>query len=431
LLIAASFVVAAGVGAYYFLVYARRPGQIELTAVQLRVGEKSSEHSLRAGDQILVDGAPRPLSGSPPRVDGLAPGDHVVTLRREGYRDWQSTVRIEPNQIVMIRPQLVLLPTAAIELRSQPAGARAYLNGRLLEGKTPMRISQLLPTEHMIEVKLGDSYRPWRKPVRARPKDTLKVSATFVPKRVEVTVESDPERAEIYLVRGGREELVGKAPQKLVLDPTLEFALIARRDRHRPWRRALVFGTALTLGVRAKLEPLSKTELAEQQRLAKQRAKAEAQARRQADAQRKANAARAAADARAARSKKSKEQPTVAAKAKKSSSSKALAAQSKPGTKPATAAKGERPSARDTQAEKPKAGDAAAKMGTLMVNTVPWTQILIDGRDTGLTTPQRQIALAAGKHKVTLRNPKFNIDQTFVVAVMAGKPTKLIKRFGP
>ena len=67
-------------------------------------------------------------------------------------------------------------------------------------------------------------------------------------------------------------------------------------------------------------------------------------------------------------------------------------------------------------------------MGTLLINSNPWTRIIIDGKYTGLTTPQRSIPLPAGRHVVTLRNPAFGIDVDIPVVVRAGKRTKIIRR---
>ena len=67
--------------------------------------------------------------------------------------------------------------------------------------------------------------------------------------------------------------------------------------------------------------------------------------------------------------------------------------------------------------------------GLLQVNSKPWTRIAIDGRDTGLNTPQLSIRLPVGRHQVTLSNTKFNINKTFAVTVRADRPTRVIKKF--
>ena len=75
----------------------------------------------------------------------------------------------------------------------------------------------------------------------------------------------------------------------------------------------------------------------------------------------------------------------------------------------------------------PGFGDTAAGDGTLMVSSKPPCEIVIDGKPTGLTTPQRSIALSAGRHKVTFINAPAGIKKTVAVSIRADKPTKLIQ----
>lgn len=72
------------------------------------------------------------------------------------------------------------------------------------------------------------------------------------------------------------------------------------------------------------------------------------------------------------------------------------------------------------------AADAGGE-GTLMISSKPPCDILIDGKPTGLTTPQRSISLSAGNHKVTLVNEGEKIKKTVSVTITADKPTKLIQ----
>lgn len=65
--------------------------------------------------------------------------------------------------------------------------------------------------------------------------------------------------------------------------------------------------------------------------------------------------------------------------------------------------------------------------GTLMISTKPPCDIYVDGKPTGLTTPQRAIALGAGSHKITLVNTAESIKKTIAVTINADKPTKVIQ----
>ena len=70
---------------------------------------------------------------------------------------------------------------------------------------------------------------------------------------------------------------------------------------------------------------------------------------------------------------------------------------------------------------------AATANGTLMISSKPPCEIEIDGKSTGLRTPQRAIALSAGPHKVTLVNSDANVNKSLMVQINAGQATKLVK----
>ena len=73
------------------------------------------------------------------------------------------------------------------------------------------------------------------------------------------------------------------------------------------------------------------------------------------------------------------------------------------------------------------AAEAVAGEGTLMVSSKPPCQIVVDGKPTGLTTPQRSIALPAGSHKITLINSEKDIKKTISVQITANGTEKIIE----
>ena len=62
-----------------------------------------------------------------------------------------------------------------------------------------------------------------------------------------------------------------------------------------------------------------------------------------------------------------------------------------------------------------------------MVSSKPPCEIYIDGKATGLTTPQRSISLPPGAHKVTFVNAAEKITKTVPVTITADQSTKLIQ----
>jgi hypothetical protein len=65
--------------------------------------------------------------------------------------------------------------------------------------------------------------------------------------------------------------------------------------------------------------------------------------------------------------------------------------------------------------------------GTLMLGSKPPCDIILDGRPTGLKTPQRAMDLAAGTHSVVLVNAELGLEKKFKVKIAPGKTTKAIQ----
>jgi hypothetical protein len=74
----------------------------------------------------------------------------------------------------------------------------------------------------------------------------------------------------------------------------------------------------------------------------------------------------------------------------------------------------------------PAAAPSGGGMGTLRLNSRPWSQVVVDGRAVG-NTPQTSLSLSAGTHTITLVNPQFGLRKTIKVRITAGKTlTKIV-----
>jgi hypothetical protein len=69
-----------------------------------------------------------------------------------------------------------------------------------------------------------------------------------------------------------------------------------------------------------------------------------------------------------------------------------------------------------------------AAAGTLVINTVPWARVFVNGQDTGRTTPLFGFSLPPGSYDIGLRtgDGRFS-SQTVVIA--AGETTSVNHRF--
>jgi hypothetical protein len=63
---------------------------------------------------------------------------------------------------------------------------------------------------------------------------------------------------------------------------------------------------------------------------------------------------------------------------------------------------------------------AGGKTGTLRLNSRPWSQVVVDGKMIG-NTPQPNLQLSAGKHKIQLSNSQLGLTKTVAVTIKAGE----------
>jgi len=84
----------------------------------------------------------------------------------------------------------------------------------------------------------------------------------------------------------------------------------------------------------------------------------------------------------------------------------------------------------DRPPEPPGSAEADGKpRGILVLGSKPPCEIFIDGSATGLHTPQTEIKLSPGRHKVTLVNSEFGIKESFNVDIKLDAPEKMIKDY--
>ena len=70
----------------------------------------------------------------------------------------------------------------------------------------------------------------------------------------------------------------------------------------------------------------------------------------------------------------------------------------------------------------------AEGQGELLISTLPWSRVFIDGVDSGRDTPVRSLRVPAGAHRIGLRTPD-GLTHDVEVDVEAGKVVRIIRRF--
>ncbi|MFH1130526.1 MAG: protein kinase [Pseudomonadota bacterium] len=311
-------------GLYFFLVQKQGPGTIQMTALPSNV-------------EISVSGVRQVASGFPPEIQGIEPGIHVLTIRKSGFETWEQSVVVKANETIQIEPKLEPVANAKIELRSRPSKGEVFLDGRKLEGKTPMRITNVVPGQHRLEIYHSSGYQAWVQQIELHPDELFKIDAELLPRQAEVV-----EAGELPKPKLG---VVAKQPIAAKETKSTTDSVVPKKPKQ--------VSRTTEVPEQPPLLPPKRTKVSVTER----------------------------------------EDRTII------------------------------PPKPEPEIRKPEG------TGNLMVNSNPWATILIDGKETGLTTPQRRILLPAGSHRITLRNEKFGIDQTYTVTILADQVTKLVKKF--
>jgi hypothetical protein len=68
----------------------------------------------------------------------------------------------------------------------------------------------------------------------------------------------------------------------------------------------------------------------------------------------------------------------------------------------------------------PPSAPRGAATGTLRVNSLPWSEVFVDGKPVG-TTPQMGLLLPAGRHKLKLVNPQLEMTKVLSVDIEPGQ----------
>jgi hypothetical protein len=105
------------------------------------------------------------------------------------------------------------------------------------------------------------------------------------------------------------------------------------------------------------------------------------------------------------------------------------AAEPLPPSEPAPVPRRAKP-ARPTPAELPAPGptDEPAATGatacSITINSVPWSEVWIDGANTGLHTPFVRYPVACGRHRLDFKRPDLELEQGEWIVARPGEPFK-------
>jgi hypothetical protein len=266
-------------------------------------------------------------------------------------------------------------PSTGFDLYVTPAGITQWkLDGDSRTDRLPSRIRGISPGPHTVQIEPPPGFLSQLQQVSVELGKAPKVEIALQPiPGITGVFESTPPGATVSLIIDGKRQAVGPSPTRAPLDPRSGYQVLFEKPGYRSVNRPIAFSGALEEHIVVELEKVS-------------------------------------------------------AQAPTPPSPPPRPAPSEPRPR-RTGGAGTEPSG-SSESASDDAGDARARaQGVLVLGSKPPCDIAIDGGTTGLHTPQKEIKLPVGRHRITLTNAEFGINETFTVDIKADAPEKLIKDY--
>ncbi|HEX5787891.1 MAG TPA: PEGA domain-containing protein [Woeseiaceae bacterium] len=170
--------------------------------------------------------------GTTPAVVELMEGTHPLSVVREGYKAWDGSVTVAPNEAVELPLIELDEANASLAVNSVPRGANVVVNGRY-RGQSPLTLDLAPDTDYEIGLSkagYGTASRKVRLASAAR--ETITVDLTA--RTGEVTVNVSPADATVYVDGSAR----GQGTTTLALS-SAPHRIEVRREGYESWSRTL------------------------------------------------------------------------------------------------------------------------------------------------------------------------------------------------
>ncbi len=254
------------------------------------------------------------------------------------------------------------------------------LDGKLYATAPPMRFRKLTPGDHVVDITAPEGYRSKSETVTVVAGEAGRVTIALDTIAITGKFTSEPPGAVVTLVSGGEKQELGPTPVEAKLDPAKRYEVVFEKDGYVTQTKPIEFTGRAEEPVVAVLERT-----------------------------------------RVAAVRDNSHRPTRDRPSHDRTSDKV------PDKAPDKVPDKVPDKTPDKVPDKTPDKSGGDEWGTIGLGSRPPCTIFIDGRNTGNKTPQRDIKLKAGRHKVTLVNNEYNIKETFTITVKEGKNKPVVK----
>jgi serine/threonine-protein kinase len=319
--------------------------------------------------EVLVDGK-KVCSTSPCQVKDLSAGIHLVKVAAPGYQSTaDQAVKIASGDESALNVALTRgSGGSGLSVRSDSRGLKLIVDGKDI-GPLPQELPDLAPGDHQVKIDGGDRYETFEKTVTISADQMLTLEPKLKVKKGLATIKPglNADGARVVLVSGSERRPVPSLPLAVDIPQDKTYSVVATKRGFQDFEQKLEFedGQAERTFVIDMVPPVASSAASE---------------------------------------------APVARESHTSSHSSAPA----PAPVPAAIAKA-------------AAAPAAAGNGTLTLNSIPVSNVILDGRPLG-ATPKLNVSVPAGTHTVIFVHPEMG-RKAKQVNVTAGKSIPVVVKF--
>jgi hypothetical protein len=351
---------AAAAGMVFWYNNSVKPGHIELTITP-------------ADATVVIDNV-KVGDHSPLSIE-KTPGPYTLSVTRDGYARSDQSIELKAGQPLALTVTLEPSPDTGFELTSDPPGGLVWLDSAAVkeangqQARTNFRASRIAPGHHVLEIR-GDRFKPWQQDVEIEPGSIRKVHAILIPAvgggppNGGSTKPSPITNAPVAAGGGSKEQLVNAPP-----NPSGAAGVQQPPPPSKPAGGGGTTNAATGAGMAS-------------------------------------GGGTIASPPTTPRRKKVREAPAD------DTNGDAFA--------------DEAPAPKKSRETVSSSDDSAGGGGdcSITINSIPWSEVWIDGKNTTKHTPVVDFKVPCGKHKLAFKRPDMQIDQTESINVKPGQNFK-------
>ncbi len=197
--------------------------------------------------EVFINGAPQ--GTTPVVIPGLAAGDYIVELRKEGYDRAYKSISLLDSQQMELDLQMKLV-TGLLLVESNPPGADVLLDS-VSKGNTPLLLTELPLGTYKLEFRSANQL-PRTMGAELLDRTPVRVFAELVSNTARLTVLSEPDAAEVRIDG----ILVGTSPVTVEEVKAGEAEVKVSKRGYRPYQKRMKFEATKPYKVNAQLEAL-------------------------------------------------------------------------------------------------------------------------------------------------------------------------------